>query len=120
MLTYMKASLFTAPPDSILVHACNTQGSWGAGIALAFRSSYPRAYEEYKSYCEAHTAEDIVGTCLLIEGIAEEGGHDIACLFTSKKYGRGKDPKEVILRSTRSAVQDLIEKNKDRKALSAW
>ncbi|BCR86796.1 ADP-ribose 1''-phosphate phosphatase [Aspergillus chevalieri] len=31
--------------------ACNCQGSWGAGIAEAFRDRYPAAYSIYRSHC---------------------------------------------------------------------
>jgi len=39
--TEVVGNLLTAPHGAILVHACNTLGSWGAGIALAFRGKYP-------------------------------------------------------------------------------
>ncbi|KAJ3868637.1 hypothetical protein EV359DRAFT_77506 [Lentinula novae-zelandiae] len=32
----------------VLVHACNTVGSLGAGIALAFKDRYPEQYELYR------------------------------------------------------------------------
>ncbi|KAF8195532.1 hypothetical protein BJ912DRAFT_1056765 [Pholiota molesta] len=92
-LSYIAGDLFLAPPNSILVHACNTQGSWGAGIALAFK----------------------LGTCLLIPGDV----HDIACLFTSRAYGKRKDTPEEILAATQGAVQDLLKQNVQGKALHA-
>lgn len=112
---YIKGDLFSAPPNSILVHACNTRGSWGAGIALAFRDRYPEQYEHYRAYCKAH-GQALVGTCLLIPG-AE---HDIACLFTSLAYGKYKDSPAEILAATRTAVQDLIKYNVEGKTLHAW
>ncbi|TFK74743.1 hypothetical protein BDN72DRAFT_832811 [Pluteus cervinus] len=105
--------LFSAPPDnSILVHACNTVGSWGAGIALAFRDRYPEQFEVYKAHCKLH-GSSLVGTCLLIPGDT----HDIACLFTSKAYGKRKDSPDQILDATRSAVIDLVKQNIENKAL---
>jgi len=122
-LTYVTGDIFAAPPNTILIHACNTIGSWGAGIALAFRSKYPDAFEVYKAHCKAHSNDELIGTCLVIQEkpLAEGGnGHDIACLFTSKAYGRRKDSPEEILGATRGAVKDLLSQNSERKPLHAW
>jgi ADP-ribose 1''-phosphate phosphatase len=116
-VTYITGDLFLAPPNSILIHACNTLGSWGAGIALAFRSKFPDAFEIYKAHCKAHSNEELIGTCLVIR--SREGGHDIACLFTSRAYGRRKDPPEEILNATRGAIKDLQRQNDEGKALHA-
>ncbi|KAJ7230719.1 hypothetical protein GGX14DRAFT_411903 [Mycena pura] len=106
-LTHIKGDLFAAPAGrSILVHACNTRGSWGAGIALAFKERYPEAFEEYKAACKTHGTA-LLGTCLLVRGAQ----HDVACLFTSRDYGRRVDPAPDILAATRLAVADLLEKN---------
>jgi ADP-ribose 1''-phosphate phosphatase len=55
------------------VHACNTQGSWGAGIAKIFAKNFPRAYGVYRGVCaEAKTEEgkggggSLVGSALVI------------------------------------------------------
>lgn len=114
-LIYVEGDLFTAPDHSILVHACNTLGSWGSGIALTFRQKYPAQFEQYKAHCESH-GPALVGTCLLIPG----DKHDIACLFTSRAYGSHKDKPADILAATRNAVRDLESKNIDKKALHAW
>ncbi|KAJ3508916.1 hypothetical protein NLJ89_g5497 [Agrocybe chaxingu] len=114
-LTYVKGDLFAAPAGSILVQACNTQGSWGAGIAVAFKDKYPAAFQQYKAHCETH-GQALVGTCLLIPGET----HVVACLFTSRAYGRRKDAPADILAATQTAVQDLIDQNVDGKPLHAW
>jgi len=114
-MSYITGDLFSAPTNSILVHACNTQGSWGAGIALAFKQRYPDQFEVYRAHCKEH-GEALASTCLLIPGER----HDIACLFTSRAYGRRKDSPREILCATRSAVGDLMRQNKERKALHAW
>src|SRR5258707_7044701 len=114
-LTYITGDIFAAPPNTILVHACNTEGSWGAGIALAFRKRYPSQFTVYEDYCELNGRAS-VGKCLLIPGET----HDIACLFTSKKYGRGKDKPEEILSATRTSVEDLIRQNVDGKEMHSW
>jgi ADP-ribose 1''-phosphate phosphatase len=119
-LNYINNDLFSAPPNSILIHACNTLGSWGAGIALAFRSKYPEAFEVYSAHCKAHTNDQLIGTCLIIRSGQREGGHDIACLFPSRAYGRRKDPPEEILSATRDAIKDLQRQNEEKKPLHAW
>jgi ADP-ribose 1''-phosphate phosphatase len=121
-LTYITSDLFQAPPGSILLHACNTLGSWGAGIALSFRHNHPSAFHTYQNHCKQAKDEgtDLVGTCLLIRGSGEERGHDVACLFTSRGYGRRKDTPGEILEATRSAVKDLMRQNEEGKALHAW
>ncbi|KAF8158212.1 ADP-ribose 1''-phosphate phosphatase [Crassisporium funariophilum] len=113
-LSYIQGDLFSAPDNSILVHACNTLGSWGGGIAIAFRENYPTQFQLYKAHCKAH-GQELVGTCLLIPG----DKHDIACLFTSRAYGRRKDTPAEILAATRTAVKDLQDKNTTNKALHA-
>ncbi|TFK40733.1 ADP-ribose 1''-phosphate phosphatase [Crucibulum laeve] len=113
-LTYVKGDLFSAPDGSILVHSCNTLGSWGAGIALTFRETYPAQFEEYEAHCKSYGTE-LIGTCMSIPGEK----HDIACLFTSKAYGRRKDKPEEILDATKEAIQDLMKQNQTGKALHA-
>lgn len=124
-VTYITGDLFSAPPNSILIHACNTVGSWGAGIALAFRAKYPEAFEVYKAHCKAHTNDTLIGTCLIIRngGLDVKGTrktHDIACLFTSRAYGKKKDAPEDILNATKSSVTDLLLQNREGKALHSW
>lgn len=114
-LVYLTGDLFTAPEGSILVHACNTVGSWGGGIALVFRDKYPVQFELYKAYCKEH-GQSLVGTCLLIPGEK----YDIACLFTSRAYGKRKDEPRQILAATKTAVQDLVKQNTGMKKLYAW
>ncbi|GLB38586.1 putative macro domain containing protein [Lyophyllum shimeji] len=113
-ITHTIGDLFTAPRGAILVHACNTLGSWGGGIALAFRDKYPAQFELYKARCKTY-GSSLVGTCLLIPGDT----HDIACLFTSRAYGKRKDKPEEILAATKTALQDLMKQNTEGKELHA-
>ncbi|RMX94487.1 hypothetical protein D0867_13837 [Hortaea werneckii] len=69
-----KGDIFSAPPNTLLIHACNCEGSWGAGIAKAFKTHYPSAYQTYHAYCTSHTPEELIGTALLIP--AFRGGDD--------------------------------------------
>ncbi|KAG9827531.1 hypothetical protein KCU98_g14901, partial [Aureobasidium melanogenum] len=104
-----KGNLFDAPPNTLLLHACNCVGSWGAGIALAFKKHYPDHFAIYEAYCKSKTPNSILSTCLLIPPQATGPQHWIGCLFTSRKYGRGKDSKDDIMDSTDSALQDMLE-----------
>lgn len=105
-----------APKNAVLIHACNCQGSWGGGIALAFRGKYPKAFKEYKSYCDSHvkskTTKQLVGTPQLIAPL-DEPGHFIGCLFTSDRHGRAKDSPSQILDATKSSMEDLIKQIND-------
>lgn len=119
-LTYHKGDIFAAPRDSLLIHACNTQGSWGSGIAAAFRTRYPAAYKVYHEYCTKthHPVKDPIptGTCLLIPPCETSNGksrHWIGCLFTSAKYGKAKDKPHDILRNTGPAMMQLLERVKE-------
>ncbi|KAI7155134.1 hypothetical protein KC349_g7173 [Hortaea werneckii] len=69
-----KGDIFSAPPDTLLIHACNCEGSWGAGIAKAFKTHYPSAYQTYHAHCTSHTPEELIGTALLIP--TPRGGDD--------------------------------------------
>lgn len=103
----VKGNLFDAPKGSIICHAVNCMGVWGAGIAKTFKEKYPEAYRKYKNMCD-HNGPSLIGSCLLIP--ANE--HTIACLFTSVGYGYQADREEDILSATFEAVGDLIFQNK--------
>ena len=114
-LTYITGDIFTAPPNTILIHACNTKGSWGAGIALSFKEKYPAQFHVYEAHCKKY-GDALVGTCLIIPGET----HDVGCLFTSKGYGRNRDRPDMILSATRAALVDLMRQNVIGKELHAW
>ncbi|KAG9194809.1 ADP-ribose 1''-phosphate phosphatase [Alternaria panax] len=112
-ITYHTGNIFAAPPHSLLVHACNAQGVWGSGIAKAFKDAYPKAYTIYHAFC---TKEHLLksrpvptGTALLIPPVDAGNQHWIGCLFTSAKYGKGKDKPDIIIRNTKPAVEMLLE-----------
>ncbi|KAG7285481.1 hypothetical protein NEMBOFW57_010109 [Staphylotrichum longicolle] len=115
--------LFAAPPQTLLIHACNALGSWGGGIALAFRARYPAAFAVYRAHCARSSSSGgsrspdhrLVGTALLIppqaqsrDGKERGRGHYVGCLFTSRGYGRARDGPEEILRATGPAMRDLM------------
>jgi ADP-ribose 1''-phosphate phosphatase len=119
-LSYHTGDIFAAPPNALLIHACNTQGSWGAGIAAAFRTQYPESYKRYRAYClSSHnpsTNPVRTGTCLLIPPCEAPGRkqHWIGCLFTSARYGKGKDRPNVILANTGPAMRELMQQFKEK------
>ena len=112
-LTYHAGDIFDAPPQTLLIHACNTQGVWGSGIAKAFKDDYPKAHVIYRDFC---TKEHLLksrpvptGTALLIPPVDVGKRHWIGCLFTSVKYGKGKDKLDVIVENTKPAMEMLFE-----------
>lgn len=113
-VTTIKGNLFDAPKGSIIIHACNTKGVWGSGIAKAFAHKFPKARDIYAQVCQEKGAS-LIGTCLLIPA----GDYVIGCLFTSKSYGQFVDPPAKILKATETAVADLIRQNVDGKPLHA-
>ncbi|KAK6357440.1 ADP-ribose 1''-phosphate phosphatase [Orbilia javanica] len=102
--------IFAAPENSVLIHACNCQGSWGAGIAFAFKQRYPEAYAVYHSHCTSvSNRASLVGTALLIPPQPNDAkGHWIGCLFTSQHYGRRVDTPDNILLNTISSFEHLL------------
>lgn len=117
-LAFVKGDLFTAPPKSILVHACNTRGSWGGGIALSFKKKFPKAYNEYRQHCEKY-GDDLLGSCFVVPPDSDNE-HAVACLFTSRRPGAFRDDKETILAATETAVKDLLNQNEQGWPLHAW
>lgn len=93
------------PVGTVLVHACNCQGYWGAGVAAAFRQRYPASYEVYKQYCNnGQRRSDLLGTTLLI---ASEKEPMIGCLFTSVNLGAKKSDRGAIVKATGTAMTRL-------------
>lgn len=59
-------TLNNLPHNTILVHATNCLGVWGAGIAEAIAKDWPLAKNLYASHCQGVQRGDLEGTCLLI------------------------------------------------------
>jgi ADP-ribose 1''-phosphate phosphatase len=134
--------IFNAPPNTLIIHACNCDGSWGAGIAAAFKSKYPKAFEVHKDHCDEYGIE-LIESAQLIPPIdafeapdsvpdetpddalqfnipsskglkAKPAKHFVGCLFTSRHYGRRRDSPGRILAATAPAMVDLLRK------VNAW
>ena len=136
-----RGDIFEAPSHSVIIHSCNCQGSWGAGIAKAFKQHYGKAFKQYASHCKEHGPDDLIGTAQLIEPVDaldigpgdrdsglddedEDGNeisqgssgrpkHFIGCLYTSRHYGKKRDKPAQILDATKPAMQDLIKQVTD-------
>lgn len=108
--------IFAAPANNLIIHACNTEGSWGAGIAAAFKSHYPAAYEVYHDHCHMNGGE-LWRKALLIPPQPKDDkdgvGHFIGCLFTSRSKGRKKDSPAQILKATEPAMKHLMKQAMD-------
>ncbi|KAK3638479.1 ADP-ribose 1''-phosphate phosphatase [Elasticomyces elasticus] len=109
IVTEEEGDIFDAPPDTLIIHACNCDGSWGGGIALAFKKHYPGAYEKYAAHCK-RSGDDLVSTAYLIPPQAgDDSKHFVGCLFTSRHYGGRKDSPTKILAATKPAMLDLLK-----------
>lgn len=102
-INVVKSSLFDAPKGSVLLHACNTKGVWGSGIAKQFAERFPDAKEKYSWMC-SFEGKSLLGKCLLID----DGDYTVACIFTSEDYGANVDTPAEILKHTKSAIADLL------------
>lgn len=103
-LVYKRGDLFkAAKPGAILVHACNTSGVWGAGVALQFKKKYPEAFNQYKTWCDK-SQEDLVGSYVKVK----DKEIIIGCLFTSAGYGDLKDSEELIVKQTFNAIKNFL------------
>ncbi len=109
MITYIKSQpddifkVAEVGSDVVVVHACNSMGVWGAGIALQFKDKFPNAYRIYSHWCMVHNYH-VTGRCLIVE----DRERFIGCLITSRGYGYKKDNEERILKLTYNSVRDLL------------
>ncbi|QDS72582.1 hypothetical protein FKW77_001015 [Venturia effusa] len=111
VITEITGDIFDAPDGTVIIHACNCLGSWAAGIAAAFKQRYPKAFAKYALHCKQNTPNSLWGTALLIPPMEIKGPrHYVGCIFTSRRYGRGKDSPAQILAKTGPSMEDLVEK----------
>lgn len=75
----------------IIAQGCNCQGVMGAGVALAIRNKWPKAYYSYLDMFEEFNAgpdgENFLGWTDAIQ--LEPGGKVICNCFTQQYYGPG-------------------------------
>lgn len=109
-ITYLQGSLFDAPQEAILTHACNTKGQMNSGIAFAFKSLMFSAFRNYEAYCLKHgvawsVRSPLVGRSFLT---SDDKGRQMLCLFTSDAYGKGVDRPELIITQTISSIEHFM------------
>ena len=103
MIKYEKMNLFDAPKESVLVHACNSRGTWGAGIAREFKNKFPNAFYVYNKQCKIQNYR-AAGTGVLIR----DDDYYIGCLITSMDYGLNVSTESDILDYTTKALDCLL------------
>jgi ADP-ribose 1''-phosphate phosphatase len=111
MVTHKTMSLFNAPNESVIVHACNSQGVWGSGIAKPFKERYPHSYVDYNRFCLCANQER--GTACGLGSLStfhESEQHWVGWIVTSHNYGNLKDSPEQIKINRTLALRDLCRK----------
>lgn len=99
-LEYKRGNLFKDINVGVIyLHACNAQGHWGAGIATQFKSIFPKSFVAHTKKSN-NPGDGYVLDC---------GSYKVACLITSKHYGRRKDPPKKILVQTYMAILSVLE-----------
>ena len=113
MILDVTGNLFDADKGSLLVHACNTEGAWGAGIAATFCRLYPTYYRAYQAHCE-RLGNKLLGTALILDG----KWHKVGCLFTSSGFGKRALYEDEILENTRKSLVDLFSQIPDTEVVN--
>ncbi len=111
MVTIQKISLFDAPKDAIIIHACNSQATWGSGIAADFKEKYPHSYKDYQNFCHQWNHER--GTACGLADLSqfhESEKHWVGWIVTSHNYGVHRDSPELIKVHTTLALRELCKK----------
>lgn len=81
-----------AAPEQVLCHGCNAQGKMGAGIAVAVRKLYPKAFTDYRQLYEDQGGRLDLGQCVFVDC---PDGRVVIDAVTQEFYGR--DPAIVYV-----------------------
>lgn len=111
MITHQNISLFDAPKEAVIVHACNSQGIWGSGIAKPFKEIYPNSFADYNNFCLVANRER--GTACgraSLSSFHESEQHWVGWIVTSHDCGPKKDSPELIKIHTTMALMELCKK----------
>lgn len=103
-LIYRTGSLFEAPPGAVLVHACNGQGVWGAGIAAQMKVRFPAAFEKYRLRCVSTPWARLRG----VAQVSYCSPFWVASLLVSEQYGARRDSPERVVEATWAALRGLL------------
>lgn len=108
MITHRTGNLFSAPIGSILIHSCNAQGVWGAGVALQVKNRYWEAYRDFRKWLQTFMGRsgNPLGNTRLFNRHATS--HSVASMVVSHGFGSSVDPPEAILVRTAEAIHHLL------------
>lgn len=99
-----------AAPERVLCHGCNAQGKMGAGIAVAVRKLYPKAFSDYRQLYEDQGGRLGLGQCVFA---ACDDGRTIIDAVTQEFYGRDPAVVYVDYDGVRRAMQTINAWAKD-------
>jgi ADP-ribose 1''-phosphate phosphatase len=105
MITNRTGNVFSAPPGSILIHSCNAQGVWGAGVALQMKNRYWEAFQDFKKWLR-HVTCALTGYTRLLD--RHFSSHSVASMVVSNGRGSSVDSPEIILGHTAMAIRHLL------------
>lgn len=113
MLQVKSGNIFDVAPNAknVLVHACNAQGVWGAGIAAQMLHRFPTAYVDYFDVCvkaPSNRKHTLCGKYVW----SEEKGYHILSLITSEFYGKRVAPAGDILAATKTSLEAAFKSPK--------
>ena len=103
-IIYRTGSLFEAPPGAVLVHSCNGQGVWGAGVAAQMKVRFPAAFEKYRLRCATTPWARLRG----VAQVSHCPPFWVASLLVSEYYGFRHDSPQRIVEAARAALQGLL------------
>jgi O-acetyl-ADP-ribose deacetylase (regulator of RNase III) len=90
MITYVHQNLLLTP-DDIIAHGCNAQGVMGSGVALSIKKAYPKAYDDYVSFCNEiiHAKYPVPKSDYMgfVQNSAQPNGKIILNCITQDTYG---------------------------------
>jgi len=111
VISYQNISLFDAPAESVIIHACNSQGVWGSGIAKPFKEKYPFSFIDYNSFCiNANKSRGSACGRASLSTFHTSEAHWVGWIVTSHNYGELKDSPELIKIHTTMALMELCKK----------
>jgi len=113
-IIYKTGDLLEAP-ERIICHGCNAQGKMGAGIAVAIRKRYPRAFDDYRALYETQGNRLELGQVVIVEC---PDGRVVIDAVTQEFYGREPNVVYVSYDAVRTAIRRIDDWVSARKASS--
>ncbi|TFG99053.1 hypothetical protein E4H12_04125 [Candidatus Thorarchaeota archaeon] len=89
MINYIQQDITTVD-QGVVAHGCNCQGVMGAGVALAIRNKWPKAYDAYAHLCKTYeNTSDMLGVAHFVTVEKDRHGAAVivANLFTQLNFG---------------------------------